>query len=300
MWVACVFLSCLVIILLAFLFLMKRELARVLKNIRQIRDSNSNNLVHSEVSIKELDRLIEEINNIISEARAAKSDYENKNGQFKKMITNISHDLRTPLTSAMGYVDIMLSSVTDTEQIKDLEIIKERLERLENLINSFFEFTKTELMRAPLELERLNIVDVLEESIARYFDDFNKESREIVFTCHVKKHMLVSNRDMLFRIFDNVIGNAHKHSNGNLEITVKNEEILKIVFTNKLICSNLDMDHIFDEFYTYDISRQKGNTGLGLAIVKQFVMRLGGTVYATTENDDLNIVVEFQDQKERT
>lgn len=116
---------------------MKRELARVLKNIRQIRDSNSNNLVHSEVSIKELDRLIEEINNIISEARAAKSDYENKNGQFKKMITNISHDLRTPLTSAMGYVDIMLSSVTDTEQIKDLEIIKERLERLENLINSF-------------------------------------------------------------------------------------------------------------------------------------------------------------------
>lgn len=152
-------------------------------------------------------------------------------------------------------------------------------------------------MRAPLELERLNIVDVLEESIARYFDDFNKESREIVFTCHVKKHMLVSNRDMLFRIFDNLIGNAHKHSNGNLEITVKNEEILKIVFTNKLICSNLDMDHIFDEFYTYDISRQKGNTGLGLAIVKQFVMRLGGTVYATTENDDLNIVVEFQDQK---
>ncbi|MCM1209323.1 MAG: HAMP domain-containing histidine kinase [Ruminococcus sp.] len=273
---------------------MKRELARVKKNIRQISDSDSNSLVHSEITIKELDGLIEEINDIIREARTAKSDYENKNEQLKKMITNISHDLRTPLTSALGYVDIMLSSVTDMEQKKDLEIIKERLERLKKLINSFFEFTKVELMRAPLTLEPINIVGVLEESIARYFDDFNRENREILFTCHVKKHMLASNRDMLLRIFDNIIGNAYKHSDGNLEITVKNEEILKIVFTNKLICSNLDMNHIFDEFYTYDISRQKGNTGLGLAIVKQFVMRLGGACYAATENDDLNIVVEFK------
>ncbi|MCM1297472.1 MAG: HAMP domain-containing histidine kinase [Muribaculaceae bacterium] len=294
MQVAVFFLGLLVLMLLIYIFLMKRELARVQKNIRQISDSDSNSLVHSEITIKELDRLIEEINDIIREARAAKSDYENKNEQLKKMITNISHDLRTPLTSALGYVDIMLSSVTDTEQKKDLEIIKERLERLKKLINSFFEFTKVELMRAALTLEPINIVGVLEESIARYFDDFNRENREILFTCHVKKHMLASNRDMLLRIFDNIIGNAYKHSDGNLEITVKNEEILKIVFTNKLICSNLDMNHIFDEFYTYDISRQKGNTGLGLAIVKQFVMRLGGACYAATENDDLNIVVEFK------
>lgn len=294
MQAAVFFLGLLVLMLLIYILLMKRELARVKKNIRQIKDSDSNSLVHSEITIKELDRLIEEINDIIREARTAKSNYENKNEQLKKMITNISHDLRTPLTSALGYVDIMLSSVTDAEQKKDLEIIKERLERLKKLINSFFEFTKVELMRAALTLEPINIVGVLEESIARYFDDFNRENREILFTCHVKKHMLASNRDMLLRIFDNIIGNAYKHSDGNLEITVKNEEILKIVFTNKLICSNLDMNHIFDEFYTYDISRQKGNTGLGLAIVKQFVMRLGGACYAATENDDLNIVVEFK------
>ncbi|MCM1082206.1 MAG: HAMP domain-containing histidine kinase [Clostridium sp.] len=294
MQAAVFFLGLLVLMLLIYILFMKRELARVKKNIRQIKNSDSNSLVHSETTIKELDGLIEEINDIIREARTAKSDYENKNEQLKKMITNISHDLRTPLTSALGYVDIMLSSVTDTEQKKDLEIIKERLERLKKLINSFFEFTKVELMRAALTLEPINIVGVLEESIARYFDDFNKENREILFTCHVKKHMLASNRDMLLRIFDNIIGNAYKHSDGNLEITVKNEEFLKIVFTNKLICSNLDMNHIFDEFYTYDISRQKGNTGLGLAIVKQFVMRLGGACYAATENDDLNIVVEFK------
>ena len=217
------------------------------------------------------------------------------------MITNISHDLRTPLTSALGYIDIMLtSSEMNDEQRKDLEIVKERLERLEELINSFFEFSKVESSNAAVEMDKLNLIGVLEESIAHYFDDFSRDNREIIFDAPAQRQMIMSNREMLLRIFDNIIGNAYKHSTGSLEITVKKEENLKIVFTNNLICSNLDMDHIFDEFYTYDISRQKGNTGLGLAIVKQFVMRLSGNVYAKREKDDLSIVVEFTSKEERT
>lgn len=294
MEIAVLFLSIAVIILLCYIFFMKRELGRVEKNIRLIKNSNSNHLVHSEITIKELDRLIGEINLVISETKEAEIDYKNKSEQLKKMITNISHDLRTPLTSALGYIDIMLtSSEMNDEQRKDLEIVKERLERLEELINSFFEFSKVESSNAAVEMDKLNLIGVLEESIAHYFDDFSRDNREIIFDAPAQRQMIMSNREMLLRIFDNIIGNAYKHSTGSLEITVKKEENLKIVFTNNLICSNLDMDHIFDEFYTYDISRQKGNTGLGLAIVKQFVMRLNGNVYAKREKDDLSIVVEF-------
>lgn len=294
MEIAVLFLSIAVIILLCYIFFMKRELGRVEKNIRLIKNSNSNHLVHSEITIKELDRLIGEINLVISETKEAEIDYKNKSEQLKKMITNISHDLRTPLTSALGYIDIMLTShEMNDEQRKDLEIVKERLERLEELINSFFEFSKVESSNAAVEMDKLNLIGVLEESIAHYFDDFSRDNREIIFDAPAQRQMIISNREMLLRIFDNIIGNAYKHSTGSLEITVKKEENLKIVFTNKLICSNLDMNHIFDEFYTYDISRQKGNTGLGLAIVKQFVMRLNGNVYAKREKDDLSIVVEF-------
>lgn len=294
MEIAVLFLSIAVIILLCYIFFMKRELGRVEKNIRLIKNSNSNHLVHSEITIKELDRLIGEINLVISETKEAEIDYKNKSEQLKKMITNISHDLRTPLTSALGYIDIMLTShEMNDEQRKDLEIVKERLERLEELINSFFEFSKVESSNAAVEMDKLNLIGVLEESIAHYFDDFSRDNREIIFDAPAQRQMIISNRELLLRIFDNIIGNAYKHSTGSLEITVKKEENLKIVFTNKLICSNLDMNHIFDEFYTYDISRQKGNTGLGLAIVKQFVMRLNGNVYAKREKDDLSIVVEF-------
>lgn len=294
MEIAVLFLSIAVIILLCYIFFMKRELGRVEKNIRLIKNNNSNHLVHSEITIKELDRLIGEINLVISETKEAEIDYKNKSEQLKKMITNISHDLRTPLTSALGYIDIMLTShEMNDEQRKDLEIVKERLERLEELINSFFEFSKVESSNAAVEMDKLNLIGVLEESIAHYFDDFSRDNREIIFDAPAQRQMIISNRELLLRIFDNIIGNAYKHSTGSLEITVKKEENLKIVFTNKLICSNLDMNHIFDEFYTYDISRQKGNTGLGLAIVKQFVMRLNGNVYAKREKDDLSIVVEF-------
>lgn len=295
------FLSIVFIMLLGYIFFMKRELGRVEKNIRLIKDSDSNRLVHSELTIKELDRLIGEINNVISEAKEAKVDYKNKSEQLKKMITNISHDLRTPLTSALGYIDIMLTSYEmDNEQgknygFKDLKIVKERLERLEELINSFFEFTKDEFVNASITVRDVNLIRVLEESIAHYFDDFNNKNRRIIFNEYPIKLVLKSDRDILLRIFDNIIGNAYKHSEYDLHITVKQEEKIRLIFTNKLMHANLDLDHIFDEFYTYDISRQKGNTGLGLAIVKQLVQRLGGAVYAKTEDGNLSIVVEFAD-----
>ncbi len=303
MEIAVFFLSIVVIMLLGYIFFMKRELGRVEKSIRHIKDSDSNRLVHSEIAIKELDRLIGEINNVISEAKEAKVDYKNKSEQLKKMITNISHDLRTPLTSALGYIDIMLTSyrMTDLQrqgknyELKDLKIVKERLERLEELINSFFEFTKDEFVNASITVEDVNVIRVLEESIAHYFDDFNNKNRRIIFNDYPIRLVLKSNREILLRIFDNIIGNAYKHSEYDLHITVKQEEKIRLIFTNKLMYANIDVDHIFDEFYTYDISRQKGNTGLGLAIVKQLVQRLDGVVYAKAEDNNLSIVVEFAD-----
>ena len=98
---------------------------------------------------------------------------------------------------------------------------------------------------------------------------------------------------MLLRIFDNLIGNALKHGIGNLVIAIELTETIQITFKNKLYSTDIDMNHIFDEFYTTDISRTKGNTGLGLAIVKQFVEMLGGTVSAELFDGMLSLTVVF-------
>jgi signal transduction histidine kinase len=98
---------------------------------------------------------------------------------------------------------------------------------------------------------------------------------------------------MLLRIFDNLISNALKHGEGDLTISVDCTERIQIRFENTLLSPNIDTEHIFDEFYTTDISRTKGNTGLGLAIAKQFTEMLGGSISAETAGRTFRVMVVF-------
>ena len=103
-----------------------------------------------------------------------------------------------------------------------------------------------------------------------------------------------SNEPMLVRVFDNLIRNAYKHSDGNLDIEVsQSKDEVKIKFMNNLLYNDLDADRIFDEFYTVDISRTKGNTGLGLAIAKEFVEQLNGKIDAAKKSNKLIIRITF-------
>ena len=144
-----------------------------------------------------------------------------------------------------------------------------------------------------LIINTVNLNKVLEESIVGYYEDYEKENREILFSCKENKIIINSNELFLKRIFDNLIGNAYKHSNSNLDIKVTINKSLKIEFKNILHEKKIDIDRIFEEFYTVDISRTKGGTGLGLAIAKEFTEQLGGKISARIEKNFLIIKVEF-------
>ncbi|MBR2088200.1 MAG: sensor histidine kinase, partial [Oscillospiraceae bacterium] len=117
--------------------------------------------------------------------------------------------------------------------------------------------------------------------------------RQIIFQSDSHKYMIRSNQEMLLRIFDNLINNAFKHGTGDLTVTVSAGETVTLTFTNQMTGSSPDIEQIFDEFYTTDISRTKGNTGLGLAIAKQFTQMLGGSISAAEENRNFIITVQF-------
>ncbi len=293
MEVVIIILVIIIILLITYLFLIKRDLKRISKSIKKIKKEESNNLIHDEISVYELNELISVINNLLSESKNEKIDYEIKNKELKKMVTNISHDLRTPLTSSLGYVDMLLSSKDITKNEKTLKIIEERLKKLESLINSFFELSTITLQDKSIRKEEINLIAILESSMANYYDDYIKENREIIFENKIKKIKLESNKQMLIRVFDNLIGNAFKHSKGNLLIKITQNEKIKIEFINDLLDDNLDIIHIFEEFYTIDIARTKGNTGLGLAIAKEFIEKLDGKIYAKKIENKLDIVIEL-------
>lgn len=295
MEICIIILSFIIVFLLSYLFFIKKELKRISKSIEDSHNSESNTLINSELDIKELRSLIFEINKILKREKEISESGVRHTKNLNNMMLNISHDLRTPLTSALGYTNILLeSNHLKKDELEDAKIIKERLERLEELIDSFFMFSKIANDEENIKLESINIISVLEESIISFYDDFKKEKRVINLNKSVDKCFMIANKDVLMRIFDNLIGNAYKHSDADLNIDISVEDEINIIFSNKILDKNIDVNHIFDEFYTIDISRTKGNTGLGLAIVKRFTILLKGSIKAEVKKSNLIITLNFK------
>ncbi|MCH5334079.1 MAG: HAMP domain-containing histidine kinase [Agathobacter sp.] len=279
---------------LLFLFCLQRlEIRSIEKQLEAILTQDTNELVHAENG--SLSKLIGRINELLKETRQSRTNYRSKSRRLEQMMTNISHDLRTPMTSAMGYLNLVLhSDLSEADKEKGIRIVEQRLIRLEELIDSFFEFSKMISGDRRPKTEPVNLTEVLQESMANYFDDFCGQEREVIFRCDWPKLMIESNRNMLMRVFDNLVGNAYKHGTGNLVVTVTQAEGICLTFENELHVQELDTDAIFDEFYTTDMSRTKGNTGLGLAIAKQFTQLLGGTISAEYDGNIFCVKMEFQ------
>lgn len=281
------------IITIFCLILLKKSLKKLNRDLDKKIITESNVLLTTDVSDKDLCKLIKTINNTLKEYTSLKNEYENKNSNLRKMMTNISHDLRTTLTSALGYIDILLKTSSNPKDIKNLKIIEERLKRLSELINSFFEFSKIISNDEEIKVNKVNLVKILENSISNHYEDFSNDKRVINLNISKPKINILSNEMMLMRIFDNLIRNSYKHSKGNLDIKVEIDNNIVITFTNDLLNKNLDTERIFDEFYTVDIARTKGNPGLGLAIVKDFVKELGGTITASKKKNKLIMTITF-------
>ncbi len=283
-----------ILFLVCYLFCMKRELKRIKKELNLVLSRKTNSLVHTEFASKGIRDLVECINTHLTEIKNKESKLERKNTSFTKMIRNISHDLRTPLTSSLGYVSLILESdMTEKEKLNNLKIVEERLKRLSELIDSFFEFSKIISNNENIKIEEVNLIATLEKSISNHYEDFSNQNRVINFKTNKQKIIIKSNEIMLERIFDNLIRNAYKHSISNLDISVKIKDEIEITFINNLTYKNLDTDKIFDEFYTVDISRTKGNTGLGLAIAKEFAEQLNGQISASKNQNKLIIKLKF-------
>ena len=286
----------LIAFILCYVFLEKAEIKRLKKELDFIMSNDTNRILHTEFNSKELKEFVSAVNMYLSEIQKRKTEIEHKNNNLMVMMRNISHDLRTPLTSAAGYTDLILNSdLTEDEKISEMKIVEARLKRLTELVDSFFEFSKILTTNKEIELETVNLIGILEECIGNFYEDYKKENREVDFITSNNKISISTNRTMLSRIFENLISNALKYGSGNLTIEVisENADVIRISFTNRIIDKDLDTGRIFDDFYTTDISRTKGSTGLGLAIAKEFTEQLTGNIEAHIEDDKLVIDTTF-------
>lgn len=221
--------------------------------------------------------------------RAERRRFQSGNLELKEAVTNISHDLRTPLTAICGYLDLLKKEPLTGNAVRYLSLIENRTEAMKQLTEELFRYSVI-LSTQELDMETVCLNGVLEESIASFYAALT--SRGIRPQIHMSGKRIEKqlNREALSRMFSNILSNALKYSDGDLEITLHDDG--EIVFSNTASGLNeIQVGKLFDRFFTVEAARNSG--GLGLAIAKTLVEQMGGTISAEFENSKLSIHIRF-------
>lgn len=278
------------ILLIIKIINIKKALKEIEKSLNNILKSDTNNLITTSSSDKYIKNLTIIFNNELKIMRDQKLQYKNGNQELKRTITNISHDLRTPLTAIKGYIDLIKEENSNKKNEKYIKIIEKKSNELVELTEQLFDFSKTLDMNIEINKENCCINEILEETLADYYTIFKEKNiKPEILLCEEKIYRMV-NKASIVRIFENILSNILKYSNNNFKVELKN--IGKIIFSNK--ATNLDettVQKIFDRYFT--VENAKKATGLGLSIAKQLVELNNGTINAKYIKDTLIIEIEL-------
>lgn len=210
--------------------------------------------------------------------------------ELKEAVTNISHDLRTPLTAICGYMELLEQEEVSEKVRGYLAVVQERIDTLKQLTEELFRYSLVVSANQYEERESVNLNLALEESIAGYYGALKEAGITPRICIPEEKVMRQLNKAALSRILANVIGNAVKYSDGDLEITLSGDGC--IVFRNHAKEMNQVLaERLFDRFYTVETG--KNATGLGLSIARALTEQMGGEIFASYEEEYLVIEVRF-------
>lgn len=278
------------ILLIIKIINIKKALKEIEKSLNNILKSDTNNLITTSSSDKYIKNLTIIFNNELKIMRDQKLQYKNGNQELKRTITNISHDLRTPLTAIKGYIDLIKEENSNKKNEKYIKIIEKKSNELVELTEQLFDFSKTLDMNIEINKENCCINEILEETLVDYYTIFKEKNiKPEILLCEEKVYRMV-NKASIVRIFENILSNILKYSNNNFKVELKNSG--KIIFSNK--ATNLDettVQKIFDRYFT--VENAKKATGLGLSIAKQLVELNNGTINAKYIKDILIIEIEL-------
>ena len=273
----------------------QRQVKDICRQLAFLMKHDSNMLIHREFGLGGIGMLSDRLNDLLELRRKEKQYYQEKETLIADTYTNLSHDIRTPLTSLDGYFQLMEACENVEEQRSYLNIIHERIHSLNEMLEELFMFTKLKNESYSLELTPCCINRILKETVFSYYDDWVR--REIQPDIQITEEQLYidGNKQGLSRIIQNVIKNGLDHGEKKIRIVLKREQnqaVLRI--SNQVTASEqIDIEHVFDRFYKADAARSKTSTGLGLSIAREFVRRMNGEIGAKIEKNEFIVEMSF-------
>lgn len=288
-------LSVLILILIGILISYKRQVKDICRQLRFLQECDSNMLITTEMKKGHIGELAELLNTLLKERKKERADYQKKEQMIADIYTNLSHDIRTPLTSLDGYFQLLEETQEENDRKRYIQIIQERIERLKEMLEELFTYTKLQNGTYELKLEPQNVGQILKETVFSYYDDWAEQEISPQFEITEEPVWIRGNKQALRRTIQNIIKNGLDHGNKEIRIQLsRNEKQMELVFQNKIEPrEQIDISRVFERFYKADKARSKSSTGLGLSIAKGFVEKMHGEIAAEIKEDWFCIKISF-------
>ncbi len=285
---------CIVIILLIVkIWLLKKSADELADNLSERLNTDTNTLLTVSHRDKHILKLTGVINNELKNLRKDRLRYERGDAELKTAVTNISHDLRTPLTAISGYLELLSREEKSPETERYLNIISGRVENMKKLTEELFRYSVV-MSAEELKAENLDVKKLLEDCLVSFYGSFTGRDIEPKISLPESVVIRKLDPDALNRIFSNIISNALKYSDGDFSVSL--DENGKITFTNT--AKGLDpiiTGRLFDKFFTVEASRN--STGLGLSIAKHLTAAMGGSITGEYNDERLIITLHFPENQ---
>ena len=281
--------------LLWMLLMVMRQIKEICRQLSYIEKEETNRIVTVQISVFGIGKMVNHMNDILLKERNRRKVYMEKEERIQQVYTNLSHDIRTPLTSMDGYVQLLGQVKDEEKQKKYLRIIRERIESLKEILEELFTFTKLKDPDYELVLSELNVNRLLKQTIFSYYDNWQARGIEPQLEIAEEEWKILGNETALKRTFQNIIKNALLHGKKDIFIGLQKEgQQVVLLFENSISGEQqIDMEQVFERFYKGDASRTHASTGLGLSIAKEFVELMQGAISARVVDGRFGIEIRF-------
>lgn len=282
-----------------YLFFLLREIRKITKQLNYISKEETNAELVSTSKIFLIRQLLDANNQVIRKNKIYYREQKNKEKQVQQLLSNLTHDLKTPLTVSSGYTQFLLKDKSLQDKHEMLKKIDTSLASISHYLGYLMQYNLIQEKGIELQLELLNLSELVKEELFTHYEEFEEKGFSLVININDNER-LISDATVIKRIIQNALGNILKHGSNFAEVNVSStEEKVTIEFENGFQGRALNSEKLFQRFVTEDLSRTNKSTGLGLAIVKELADLINAKVQIETENERFNLkVILLNNQKE--
>lgn len=300
-------LAIIVIIMAAVLLKIRAQLRDINDQLDFLYENDTNMLIGTDTNLIYLGQFKQRVNRFVEQWHKKRAEAAKKEQMISDTYTNLSHDIRTPLTSLDGYFQLLKDEKDEKLQAHYIGIIQERIASLKDILEELFMFTKLKNDTFNLEMDKCCVSRLLKQTVFSYYDEWKMRGIEPVVDICDEQIFILANTQALKRVFQNVIKNGLVHGKSDIEIRLytkasgnvsdknKGNRMVNISVSNTIENpENVDVSQVFERFYKADEARSVTSSGLGLSIAKELVERMDGKINAQIEDNRFCINISYR------